>query len=334
MRRDPAPATVTAQQCGSTDGDRDGDQMTDSAGRGAQRTGGDDVETVMPLVQGRRGGTTDRMGGTRGRHGGRATEVARERRRLRRELDRHLLPAFEALCVRAHDCGEDEASLQADLALHAHALRRWVERLARASAEGGALSAAVAQERVRLAGRLHDTALQLVEYVVTDAYGTGLTREALARHLGDAVAELRGTGTPADAGGGLRRGVEGAIGDARRLGLGPVALEGDALDARMTGEDLELVVATVREALTNVRKHAHARQAVVRVERVARTLRVTVEDDGVGLDRRALSRPGGLGLRVGIFGRAVARSASVRVDGKPGAGTRVVLTMPTTEDRS
>src|SRR5688572_7243066 len=104
----------------------------------------------MPLVQGRRGGTTDRMGGTRGRQGGHGAEVARERRRLRRELDRHLLPAFEALHVRARDGGEDEASLQADLALHAHALRRWVERLARSSAEGGAMSVAVAQERVRL----------------------------------------------------------------------------------------------------------------------------------------------------------------------------------------
>jgi signal transduction histidine kinase len=304
--------------------------MTDSAGRGARAQGAIDVETVMPLVQGRRGGTTDRMGGTRGRHGGRATEAPRERRRLQRELDRHLLPAFGSLHARAQAGGDDEASLQADLALHAHALRRWVERLARASAEGGAMSVVVAQERVRLARRLHDTALQLVEYVVTDAYGTGLTREQLARHLGDAVAELRGAGAPGQAGGGLRRGVESAIGDARRLGLGPVALEGDALDARLAGEDLELVVATVREALTNVRKHACARQAAVRVERVAGSLRVSVEDDGVGLDRRALARPGGLGLRVGIFGRAVARSASVRVDGRPGTGTRVVLTMPTT----
>jgi signal transduction histidine kinase len=292
------------------------------------------VETVMPLVQGRREGTIDRMGGTRGRHGGRGAEGARERRRLRRELERHLLPAFEALHVRAQDDAEDEAALQSDLALHAHALRRWVERLARASADDGAMSAVIAQERVRLARRLHDTALQLVEYVVTDAYGTGLTREELARHLGDAVAELHGVPAPGEPDGGLRSGVEGAIGDVRRLGLGPVALEGDALDARLAGEDLELAVATVREALTNVRKHASARQAVVRVERVGRALRVSVEDDGVGLDRRALSRAGGLGLRVGILGRAVARSASVRVDGRPGAGTRVVLTMPTTEDRS
>jgi signal transduction histidine kinase len=274
------------------------------------------------------------MRGSRGRQGGRGAEAARERRRLRRELERHLLPAFEALHVRAQDGDEDEAAVQADLALHAHALRRWVERLARSSADGGAMTAVAAQERVVLGRRLHDTALQLVEYVVTDAYGTGLTREDVARHLGEAVAELRGGAAPREAAGGVRTGVEGAIGDARRLGLGPVALEGDALDARLAGEDLELVVATVREALTNVRKHARARQAVVRVERVARALRVSVEDDGVGLDRRALSRPGGLGLRVGIFGRAVARSASVRVDGRPGAGTRVVLTMPTKEDRS
>jgi signal transduction histidine kinase len=308
--------------------------MTYERRPGGRASGGYEVDTVMPLVQGRRGGTTDRMGGTRGRQGGRGAEAARERRRLRRELDQHLVPVFEALHLRARNGEEDEASVQADLALHAHGLRRWVERLARASADGGTVSAVAAQERVRLARRLHDTALQLVEYVVTDAYGTGLTREDVARHLGDAVVELRGAAAAGEPAGDVRHGVESAIGDARRLGLGSVALEGDALDAQLAGADLDLVVGTVREALTNVRKHARARQAVVRVERVARDLRVSVEDDGVGLDRRALSRSQGLGMRVSILGRAGARAASVRVDGKPGAGTRVVLTMPNQEQQS
>jgi hypothetical protein len=71
---------------------------------------------------------------------------------------------------------------------------------------------------------------------------------------------------------------------------------GDALDARLAGADLELVAGTVREALTNVRKHACASQTVVRVERLSRALRVTVEDDGVGADKRVMARASGLGL--------------------------------------
>ena len=116
--------------------------------------------------------------------------------------------------------------------------------------------------------------------------------------------------------------------DARRLGLDGVAVEGDALDARLAGADLELVAGTVREALTNVRKHARASQTVVRVERLSRVLRVTVEDDGVGADKRVMARASGLGLRGSILGRAGEHAAQVAVDSAPGAGTRITLTMP------
>jgi signal transduction histidine kinase len=272
------------------------------------------VNTVMPLAQGPRELTNDRAA------------TVRERRRLAAEIERRFVPALEDLIERARGGADDEAAIHAELTLHAVTLRRWVERLARAR-DQRAPAGWVAGERLRLARRLHDTALQLVEYVVTDAYGAGLDRGAVACHLADALAELRAAAAPVGDGG-LRRGVEHAIADARRLGLDAVALEGDALDARLAAADLELVVGTIREALTNVRKHASARQAVVRVERAGRALRVTVEDDGVGADRRVLRRAAGLGLRESIVGRAGARAASIRIHTSPGAGTRVTLTMP------
>jgi signal transduction histidine kinase len=274
------------------------------------------VNTVMPLAQGSREPTKDRAA------------TVRERRRLAAEIEARFVPVLEDLVGRLCDGVDDEAAIHAALTAHAVELRRWVERLARGRAHRAAAAAEVAGERLRLARRLHDTTLQLVEYVVTDAYGAGLDRSAVARHLADALAELKAATAPAVAGGELRRGVEEAIADARRLGLDAIALEGDALDARLAGTDLELVVGTIREALTNVRKHARARQAVVRVERAGEALRVTVEDDGVGADRRALRRADGLGLRESIFGRAGGRAASVRIHTAPGAGTRITLTMP------
>jgi signal transduction histidine kinase len=274
------------------------------------------VNTVMPLAQGSREPTNDRAA------------TVRERRRLAAEIERRFVPVLEDLIERGRGGGDDEAALHAELTVHAVALRRWIERLARAGDHRATPAGGVAGERLRLARRLHDTALQLVEYVVTDAYGAGLDRGAVARHLADALTELREAAAPAGAGGGLRRGVEHAIADARRLGLAAVALEGDALEARVAAADLELVVGTIREALTNVRKHARARQAVVRVERAGRALRVTVEDDGVGADTRTLRRAAGLGLRESIIGRAGARAASIRIHTAPGAGTRVTLTMP------
>ena len=263
------------------------------------------------------------------RDSARSAEAARrERARLGRELERRLLPTFEGLVARA--AGDaDEAALRSEVALHAVALRRWVERLAGSTPRDGGVTPQIAAERVALARRLHDTALQLVEYVVTDAYGLGLSREDVARHLSDAVAELRAAadGPPAEQTA-ARLVVETAVCDARRLGLDGVVVEGDALDARLAGADLELVASTVREALTNVRKHACASQTVVRVERLSRALRVTVEDDGVGADKRVMARTSGLGLRGSIVGRAGEHAARVAVDSAPGAGTRITLTMP------
>ena len=257
-----------------------------------------------------------------------ASEARRERARLARELRGHLLPAFEGLVEHAVRAG-DAAALQSDVALHAVALRRYVERLAATKAEDGGVTPAIAAERVGLARRLHDTALQLVEYVVSDAYGLGLSAEDVAKHLGDAVAELRTAADgPAVEQAAARRVVETAVRDARRLGLEGVAVEGDALDARLAGEDLELVAGTIREALNNVRKHACASQTVVRVERLSRVLRVTVEDDGIGADKRSMARASGLGLRGSILGRAGEHAAQVDVDTAPGAGTRITLTMP------
>jgi two-component system nitrate/nitrite sensor histidine kinase NarX len=273
------------------------------------------VNTVMPLAHGPREATEERAA------------TARERRRLAAELERRFAPVLEDLIERVRDL-DDEAAVHSELTVHAVALRRWVEGLTRGRARGATPADGVATERLRLARRLHDTALQLVEYVVTDAYGAGLDHAAVASHLGDALAELRAATAPAVALGDLRREVEDAIADARRLGLDAVVLEGDALEAQLAGADLELVVGTIREALTNVRKHARARQAVVRVERAGRALRVTVEDDGVGTDHRALRRADGLGLRESIVGRGSARAATIRIHTAPGAGTRVTLTMP------
>jgi len=282
----------------------DVDRLGTKAAAGGAAEGGDDVSTTMTPA-----------------HCG-------ERARLALELERRLLPSFEDLVDRADGDG-DEAAVRGEISLHAVALRRWVERLAASTPSDGGVTPQIAAERVALARRLHDTALQLVEYVVTDAYGLGLSREDIARHLADAVVELRAAADdPGDEQAAARRVVETAVRDARRLGLDAVAVEGDALDARLAGADLELVASTVREALTNVRKHACASQTVVRVERLSRALRVTVEDDGVGADKRVMARASGLGLRGSILGRAGDHAAQVAVDSAPGAGTRVTLTMP------
>lgn len=80
------------------------------------------------------------------------------------------------------------------------------------------------------------------------------------------------------------------------------------------------------EALTNVRKHASAREATLRLEVTRRQLRMTIRDDGAGFRmRRARSR--GFGL-LGIDDRARLIGGRSSVRSAPGRGTTVTVTVP------
>jgi signal transduction histidine kinase len=82
------------------------------------------------------------------------------------------------------------------------------------------------------------------------------------------------------------------------------------------------------EALTNVAKYAGATSATVRVLRAGRTVTVEVTDDGVG----GASPEGGTGLR-GLEDRVAALDGRLRVESRPGEGTRIVAAIPLAEVR-
>jgi len=95
--------------------------------------------------------------------------------------------------------------------------------------------------------------------------------------------------------------------------------------------DVEVCVyRVVQEALTNVSRHAQASACRVFVQRVASSLIVTVEDDGVGWQVPALDRKmarDGLGL-VGIRERVEDLGGRFRIEGKSGKGTRLTIELP------
>ncbi|MCC7371293.1 MAG: GAF domain-containing protein [Chloroflexi bacterium] len=95
---------------------------------------------------------------------------------------------------------------------------------------------------------------------------------------------------------------------------------------------LEIEAALFRigqEALSNVRKHAHARRVRVALTYGERSVRLLIEDDGRGFDHRASmpTQDGGFGLS-GIEQRAALIGADVEVDSSPGWGTRVRVLAP------
>ena len=95
--------------------------------------------------------------------------------------------------------------------------------------------------------------------------------------------------------------------------------------------DLPLEIALfrlVQEAITNVRKHAGVRRAMVKVEDTGTCLTIVIKDDGCGFELEAISsdkeRYGIIGMkeRVGLFG------GELDIISSPGSGTQVIVKVP------
>jgi PAS domain S-box-containing protein len=83
----------------------------------------------------------------------------------------------------------------------------------------------------------------------------------------------------------------------------------------------------LQEALANVARHAAATDVEVELRRDARYLRMTVADNGCGIEQAPRSGAASLGLR-GMAERAAALGGTVSVTGAPGRGTRVEVRIP------
>lgn len=154
------------------------------------------------------------------------------------------------------------------------------------------------EDRDRIAMDLHD-------HVIQELFAIGLSLESTAAQMADeeiaqrlrqrvedidrtirrirtSIFELRGIIAPA--GTGLRQRVIEVTSDLTpALGFTPHVTCSGELDVRLTDDLVDDVVACVREALTNVAKHARAKSAVVDLSRAGEVLTVMVTDDGVGV---------------------------------------------------
>jgi signal transduction histidine kinase len=87
----------------------------------------------------------------------------------------------------------------------------------------------------------------------------------------------------------------------------------------------------VQEALTNCLKHSQAENAWVSLEVGNQTLRVEIQDDGIGFERdatlEAARRKGSLGL-VGMFERAEILGGDLKIESKPDGGASINCRIP------
>jgi PAS domain S-box-containing protein len=193
------------------------------------------------------------------------------------------------------------------------------------------IAAAADEERRRVVRDLHDGAQQrLVHTVITLKFAEqalpddghpapALLREALG-HVQDAVAELRelahGILPSVLAHGGLRAGV-----DALALRM-PIPVETDVSVDRLPAAVEATAYFVTAEALTNVAKHARASSATVRAHVDAGTLRLEVQDDGIGG-----ARSEGSGL-LGLKDRLAVLHGRLVVEDRADRGTLVAAEIP------
>lgn len=88
-----------------------------------------------------------------------------------------------------------------------------------------------------------------------------------------------------------------------------------------------------QEALSNVMRHARARNVWVRLRRDGAGVRLVVRDDGIGFDPREAGRRSSRGASLGLLGireRTELIGGRAVIESEPGHGTSVVAWFPLT----
>jgi len=96
------------------------------------------------------------------------------------------------------------------------------------------------------------------------------------------------------------------------------------IDTATTAELLDDLVAVLREALTNIAKHAGAHTVAIDLSATADQITLDIADDGVGLTDT--SRRSGL---ANMRTRAEHRGGSLTITTPSGGGTQLAWTSPT-----
>ncbi len=199
-----------------------------------------------------------------------------------------------------------------------------------------AQQAATAEERQRLARELHDAVTQtlfsasLIAEVVPKLWDRDpdegrrrldelrrLTRGALAE-MRTLLLELRPTAL-----------VETPFGHlVRQLGEAAASRANLSVECHVDGDEWQLpaevqiaLYRIAQEALNNTGKHAGASRAQLHLRWTGDTLSMRVQDDGRGFDPKS-TPPGRLGMGI-MHERARAIGARLRIESRPGQGTRV-----------
>jgi len=250
-----------------------------------------------------------------------------------------------ALCIVRSDSPSFDAdetralTLLANSAAIAIANARLVESERRQAEQAARLA-----ERERLAADLHDHLAQTLGFLnleidqVRAALAADGPKDAQAEldrmktAVGEAYRQVRaalvGLREPLPAGDDLIDKLNACLADFRETSGLPAELfvsDPSALALPRLAQAQAYLI--VREALVNVRRHAQAQQASVRIDCIDGQARFTVEDNGRGFDVSSVEGDHHLGLTI-MQARAERSGGYLTVDSTPGAGTKIAAYFP------
>lgn len=215
------------------------------------------------------------------------------------------------------------------------ALARRASRSASRSLDDAALVDVTASEVRAL--EQHSRAL-VHDTVLSDLVALGMTRPgplspATRASIAASLEAVRGpvhatTGTPA-----AMRDLASVLDRAETAGL-QVDITGDPGALTLLDEEARsALIHAIDQALANVRAHAGVNEAEVSLAASGGSVMVTVVDGGVGFLESEIPADR-FGFRESIRGRLEAVGGQARILSRPGAGTSIVLMIPTHDDAS
>jgi PAS domain S-box-containing protein len=227
----------------------------------------------------------------------------------------------------------------------ASARQRVQARLARSHDELRQLSAALQtireQERTHIARELHDDLGQLLASLRMDlallqqaegnsAHSLRLMR-GMEANLATAIASLRRIATNlrprALDDGGLYFALQGLRDDFTKRYNIACNLYADEAELQLDDAASTAVFRIIQEALTNIARHADARNVTLNLYRLNGELLVTIRDDGRGIRPADMEKAGSLGL-VGMRERVWGMQGEIVVASDDPPGTRIDIVLP------
>jgi signal transduction histidine kinase/ligand-binding sensor domain-containing protein len=203
------------------------------------------------------------------------------------------------------------------------------------------LMGAQEQERIRIAGELHDGVMQQM-LAATMMVGTAKRRldepvqaratlDKIQEKLVEAGADIRQLShdlhPPLLQDAGLPKALQASCEQFSAASGIPVSCDCDESARDLSRGAALALFRIVQEALGNAAKHAHPTRIAVRLSRSGEVVSLSVADDGVGFDPSRLGTSGGLGL-VMMRERASQLNGTFEFESAPGRGTTIKVVIP------